>query len=328
MRKPPERIIISRTDSIGDVALTLALAGGIKNLFPEAFVIFLGRTYTKSVVECCHFVDQFANWDEVEELSIALQIHFLRALNADCIIHAFPEKQVCHAALKSEIPVRIATAGRFHTWFTCTHRIFFSRKKSELHESQLNFYLLKPLGQKSIPDLDTVFSWSGWKPCSCPERYDDLFIKKGKKVILHPKSKGSAPDWDLAHFRELVGLLPKEEYTFFLTGTEAEGTSFGNQFSEFTNVINLCGQLNLSELIGFISRCDAMVAASTGPLHLAGLCGIEAIGLFSPKPPVHPGRWRPIGPKALVLVSSGHPAKGAGLDISPIDLARKLALRQ
>lgn len=328
MRNAPERIIISRTDSIGDVALTLAMAGGIKHLFPDAFVIFLGRSYTKSVIECCRFVDQFANWDEVKDSAMDRQIDFFRALKADCIVHAFPDKQVCRAAWRSAIPVRIATAGRMFSWLTCTHRVFFSRKNSELHESQLNFYLLKPLGQKGIPDLDSVFAWSGWNPPVFPQRYNNLISNDRIKVILHPKSKGSAPEWSIAHFKELVSLLPNEEYTFFLTGTAAEGASVDGQFGEFGNVINLCGQLNLSELIGFVSRCNAMVAASTGPLHLAGLCGINAVGLYSPQPPVHPGRWRPIGPRAVILVSPSHPREGLYLDISPSEVAQKLELRQ
>jgi ADP-heptose:LPS heptosyltransferase len=48
---------------------------------------------------------------------------------------------------------------------------------------------------------------------------------------------------------------------------------------------------------------DTLVACSTGPLHLAGILGKNAIGLFSPKRPIHPGRWKPLGLKTSILVN-------------------------
>ena len=45
-----------------------------------------------------------------------------------------------------------------------------------------------------------------------------------------------------------------------------------------------------------------MIAASTGPLHIAAALGKKAIGLFAPMRPIHPGRWKPIGKQANYLV--------------------------
>jgi hypothetical protein len=41
------RIILCRTDRIGDVILTLPMAGVLKEKFPGCTVIFLGRNYFK-----------------------------------------------------------------------------------------------------------------------------------------------------------------------------------------------------------------------------------------------------------------------------------------
>jgi ADP-heptose:LPS heptosyltransferase len=51
-----------------------------------------------------------------------------------------------------------------------------------------------------------------------------------------------------------------------------------------------------------ISKSYALVACSTGPYHIAGLCGIKAIGLFSARKPIHPGRWKALGKNAVALV--------------------------
>ena len=61
-------------------------------------------------------------------------------------------------------------------------------------------------------------------------------------------------------------------------------------------------KLNLNQLICLISSCEALVACSTGPYHIAGISGIKAIGLFSPRKPIHPGRWKALGDKSVALV--------------------------
>ena len=45
-----------------------------------------------------------------------------------------------------------------------------------------------------------------------------------------------------------------------------------------------------------------MVAASTGPLHIAAALGKYVIGIYPPIKPMHPGRWAPIGKNASYLV--------------------------
>jgi ADP-heptose:LPS heptosyltransferase len=73
--------------------------------------------------------------------------------------------------------------------------------------------------------------------------------------------------------------------------------------------MDLTGRLDLAQLIALLARVDGLVAASTGPLHLAAGVGTHALGLYSPTPPVHPGRWAPLGPRAEFIAA---PASCAG----------------
>ena len=70
-----------------------------------------------------------------------------------------------------------------------------------------------------------------------------------------------------------------------------------------SEVTNLCGKLSLAQLIAFIGRVDALVAASTGPLHIAAALGIKTIGLYSARRPLFPQRWGPVGKNAFALVA-------------------------
>lgn len=315
--KVSKHIIISRTDSIGDVMLTLPICGVLKKHFPEIKITFLGRSYTEAIIKSCSHVDQFINWDSPSKESLEKQIEQFKAIGADTIIHVFPDKEVVTLAKKTGIPNRIGTGRRWHTLMNCNHPVFFSRKNSDLHESQLNIKLLQPLGITDIPTLAEMPALYGFHANGIvPEKLLSILNNGKKNIILHPLSKGSAVNWSMSKFQELATLLDENKFNVFVSGTQAEGEKIRTSFSfEKANVHDITGMLNLNEFIAFISRCDALVAASTGPLHIASALGLKAIGLYSPKRPIHPGRWAPIGKNAKFIVASSHPEQGE-LEIS------------
>jgi ADP-heptose:LPS heptosyltransferase len=69
-----------------------------------------------------------------------------------------------------------------------------------------------------------------------------------------------------------------------------------------SDVNDITGKMSLSEFMAFINLCDGLLACSTGPLHIAAALGKDALGIYSPMRPVHPGRWAPLGNKAKVFV--------------------------
>jgi heptosyltransferase III len=315
--KVSKHIIISRTDSIGDVMLTLPICGVLKKHFPEIKITFLGRSYTEAIIKSCSHVDQFINWDSLSKENSETQIAQFKAIGADTIIHVFPDKEVVTLAKKAGIPNRIATGRRWHTLMSCNHPVFFTRKNSDLHESQLNIKLLQPLGITDIPTLAEIPDLYGFHANgTVPEKLLSILNNGKKNIILHPLSKGSAVNWSMSKFQELANLLEENKFNVFVSGTQAEGDKISTSFSfEKANVHDITGMLNLNEFIAFINRCDALVAASTGPLHIASALGLKAIGLYSPKRPIHPGRWAPIGKNAQYLVAPTHPEQGE-LEIS------------
>jgi heptosyltransferase-3 len=299
------RIIISRTDSIGDVMLTLPMCVWLKKNIPDATLIFLGRGYTQAIVACFSVVDQFIDWKLIENLPTSQRSEALKELKADAIIHVFPNKEIAALARKARIPMKIGTSHRSFHLLSCSHRLNFSRKNSALHESQLNFELLKPLGLTAIPSMEEVMSMtSAFKVerCALPDNLAGLLEKNNKTVVLHPKSQGSALEWPLESYLKLANELVAKGYTVYFTGTEQEGDLFRSSLPINDNIIDLTGKLSLKELIYFISQVKNLVACSTGPLHIAGFLGVRAIGLFSPRKPIHPGRWQPIGTNVRVLV--------------------------
>jgi len=304
-----KRILISRTDSIGDVMLTLPMCVWLKDHFIDAELIYLGKGYTRPVVDCFSVIDRFVDWAEIQELPTAEKMSFFHELKADAIIHVFPNKDIASLAKKVKIPLRIGTSHRSFHLLTCNQRVGFSRKNSDLHEAQLNFELLRPLGLKQIPTLEEITeSLHAFRvpKVEIPESLNALLNANEKTVILHPKSQGSALEWPVASYVSLAQKLTHKGYTVFFTGTEKEGSLFRHELPENPSIVDLTGKMDLSQLIVFISRCKNLVACSTGPLHIAGFGGIRTIGLFSPRKPIHPGRWAALGRNVRILVKDEH----------------------
>ncbi|MDP4188726.1 MAG: glycosyltransferase family 9 protein [Bacteroidota bacterium] len=296
--------IISRTDNIGDVILTLPMAGILKKYYPDCRIVFLGKTYTKPIVETSEFIDSFLDWDQLKSMEYARQVETFKKLKADVIVHVFPRKEIAKLACDARIPLRIGTSHRPYNWFFCNENVHFSRKKSDLHEAQLNTILLRQLIPETpvpLSEIPAYFGTTKIKPLN--SELSDLLSPSLTNVILHPKTNKSAREWGLDNFAKLIKLLSAEKFRIFITGTQAEGA----QMHEFLvanreRVVDLTGQLSLSELISFISEADVLVAASTGPLHIAAALGKCAVGLYAPMHPIDPQRWAPLGQHASYLV--------------------------
>jgi ADP-heptose:LPS heptosyltransferase len=296
------QIIISRTDNIGDVVLSLPLAGFLKRQMPAAKLYFIGKSYTRPVIESSQYIDQFLDRETVLQ-----NPSVLTNIGADAIIYIFPDKEVARAGKNAGIPVRVGTSHRFFHWLNCNKLVNLSRKNSDLHEAQLNFKLLHPLGIEYVPELADIPALYGMqaKQLPLPEEIESRLHKEKFILILHPKSKGSAREWPMENYLALARQLSPEEYQIFVTGTEAEGALIKKQQPDIfslPHVSDATGKLSLEQLIKLIGRTDGLIACSTGPLHIAAALGKHALGIYPPIRPMHPGRWAPLGTKAEVLV--------------------------
>jgi heptosyltransferase-3 len=293
-----KRIVISRTDNLGDVILTLPLLGYLKSEIPDIQIFFVGKKYTEPVINQCIFVDQFLDHEEIRQ-----NPELLTSLRADSILFVYPDRQLASIAKKSGIRHRVATSHRWYNWLYCNYIVDFSRLRSNLHESQLNFKLLTPFKLGWDVDLTDMSSFYGLQ--AKKRDFSNLLSHHQFNLIIHPKSKGSAKEWGLGNFNQLINTLPADRFNIFITGLKEEGDIIQEELPDLfqhQNVTNLTGQMDLDEMVSFVGSADGLLACSTGVLHLASALGKYALGIYSPMKPIHPGRWRPIGPHAHYLV--------------------------
>src|SRR3569623_1521976 len=89
-----KHILVSRTDNIGDVVLTLPLLGILKKQYPQVKISFLARDYVHELIKNCVHVDEFVSWDALSHMSNPDAITFLKSKKIDAVIHVFPKKEI------------------------------------------------------------------------------------------------------------------------------------------------------------------------------------------------------------------------------------------
>ena len=298
-----KHIAISRVDSIGDVLLTLPITAWLKEQFPSCHITFICKNYTAPIVKYYAAIDDIVKVDDLFTLPKKEQADAIESLGIDAVVHVFPKKELAKVFKRAKVPARIGTSHRIFHLSTCNIRPNFTRKKSPLHESQLNFELLRPFGLTEIPSFEQVNKYTSSfsiEKQELPEEFEALLPKK--YVVLHPKSQGSAREWPIEKYAQLAVMLIGKGYEVVSTGTEPEGQQFRNLIPDNDKCHDSTGKLSIDQLIWLIKNAAALVACSTGPLHIAGFLDTKAIGLFSPRIPIHPGRWKPLGQHSTALV--------------------------
>lgn len=321
----PNNIILSRTDGIGDMVLMLPMAGILKKKYPQLTIAVLGKAYTRALVAACSNVDEF-----IDEADFFTKQIMVGGLPPQCIIHVRTNRAVAIRAKALQIPMRIGTSSRLYHWLSCNKLLRLGRKNSTLHEAQLNIKLLSPLGittQYSIAELALLFGLTNIEPLA--PQYEKIIDKNKYNLIVHAKSQGSSREWPMQHFVSFINLLPEAEYNIILSGVEKEQPYVKKIIQGLQRrVINITGQVPLQQFISIIQNSDGLLANATGPVHVAAALGIQAMGLYPPIVPLHPGRWSPIGQHVKVFVSptickhcvSNNPVCACMLAIAPTEV--------
>jgi lipopolysaccharide heptosyltransferase II len=118
--------------------------------------------------------------------------------------------------------------------------------------------------------------------------------QNSKLILLQPGARWNNKRWPVDYFSQLVSLLAKKfpEARFAILGGNDDKT-LGEIIARAVpkNVLNLCGQTSLPEMIEIIRLCDLMITNDSGPMHAAAALGKPLVALFGPTEPRRTGPY-------------------------------------
>ncbi|MBN2031473.1 lipopolysaccharide heptosyltransferase II [bacterium] len=303
--KEIHRMLVIRTDRIGDVVLSLPVITALRRKYPQAHIAMLVHPDVRPIVENLADLNQVLV-DEQDEGGIRSLFQLIRNIRReyfDAALLLHPTLRLACAIALARVPIRIGTGYRFYS-LLFNRRVYQHRKDSRYHEAEYNLKLAEEVGA----DVTQVDFGLSILP-SATQRVNQLLkehsvFSKKPLVILHPGSRGSALEWPWSHFAELANRLIKESNAqIAVTGDEHEHEKVKQIIGKNSEkILNLAGRFDLKELTALLKRADLVIANSTGPLHIAAAVGTEVIGLYPPVTSMSARRWGPYNRPSSVLV--------------------------
>ncbi|HVM33406.1 MAG TPA: glycosyltransferase family 9 protein [bacterium] len=307
MTSAPRHILVSRTDKIGDLLLSLPVFETLKTAFPQTKITALVSPYARDIVQGHPCVDA-VELVEPGEGFFQLQKR-LREMAPDVFLALYPRPKLALAAWAARIPLRVGTAFRWYA-LAFNKKIRVHRSLCDRHEADYNLDLARALGLERVADK-ILF------PVAESDRRfaDDLLKEKGigpsePFVAVHPGHKGSALNWSPERYaRAIQGLLAQGRRVVVTAGPDetaliAKVQGFLGPAGKNKPVL-LIGECTLKQLAAVYARADVFLSGSTGTMHLAAAVGTPTVALFCPIPATTPKRWGPWGNRATVLLPEG-----------------------
>lgn len=308
----PKRVLITCPHNLGDLVAKIPALRLLKEHYPKCELWIMVRPYIMDLAKSLNLFDEVLDFESFFNRASEAIVKDLKSFQIDTLVHllSVAAKQgpdVVAFANEAKIPYRIGNYKRSRaTLFKTknmglTHNLRVDRIIKDKHEFEWNLLFLQFFGidtSLSIDQMDPYLNTSiEIQPTINQYLKPDRF-----NLIIHPGSNGNAKEWPEQSYIELIKSLDTNKFNILLTGSQSEAYRFHKLGKQ--HVTNLMGKLSLKELLSLIEKSDGIIAASTGPLHLASLFSKKTLGLFAFQENIGPKVWAPVGKNAGYLQSS------------------------
>ena len=287
------KILIVRTDRLGDMLLTLPMASAIKQRIPGAHITMMIREYTLPIVKMCPDVDEILTVDTAwSSFRLAKE---MRTTNADVVFLPSPRTKLAFAVLFSGISKRVGTGYRWYS-FCFNKKTYDHRKTAEHNEAEYNVRMLSTIGITNATTPLPKLQLSAKNEIAEPY------------AVLHLLTGGSSPAWNTDGFITIASWLGRaKNLPIVLTGEKKDSEFFftvtAKMKLEGVNV-HIQDQLRLEELASTLRDATCVVAGATGPGHLAAALGTPTVGLFPLATSISKERWGFRGKRVVNIAPS------------------------
>jgi heptosyltransferase-2 len=291
----PRSILILRFSSLGDIILTTPLLDALNKNWPDAAVFLAVKkryaglfTHDPRLARVLAFDDTHAHrgW-----AGFWRYIKAARQQRFDIVIDV-------HATLRSRLVGFFLRKGQLvrykkDTW---QRRRMVRTKERDGSRHTVDKYLAVlpvlglPPAHVRVPALIIPAEQQHWAMEFLRNQ-----LTKGKLVGINAGARWPTKNWGAERQRALAGrLLPDHDVIIF--GDKPEVAEWPALPAA---IINTVGKLTLEQLAALLQKCDVLVTADSGPMHMATAVGVPVVALFGP---THPCLgFAPLGGRDVVV---------------------------
>ncbi|MBE0427085.1 MAG: lipopolysaccharide heptosyltransferase I [Nitrospirae bacterium] len=287
--KNPEKILIVKPSSLGDVVHSLPFLNAIKTCFPQSEIHWVIAKGLEGLLEGHPMIDKLwiirkDEWKKIKNVretvgEIKTLFRNLKKEKFDIVIDL-------QGLLRSGV-ITSATGSAVRAGF------------SEAREGSRLFYTQKVEGGKNIHAVDRYLKIAEFLGCDTSDiRFPlPLFKKESFPTFLHsedyavfvPGARWKTKKWPPESFGKLSSLLPVRT---IITGSKSD-INVANEIVDLSNgkAISIAGKTELKELIEVMRGARFTVSNDSGPMHIAAALGVTVFALFGPTDPVRTGPY-------------------------------------
>lgn len=301
----PRKILIVRTDRIGDVILSTPVIKNLRESFPQSYIAFMCRPYTKDILEGNPYLDELIIYDKYGRhrswlKSIGFSL-YLRRKKFDWAIILHPTNRVHLITFFAGIPFRVGWDKKMG--FLLTKRIPHIKDEGTKHELEYTLDILEAIGLKIysqevfIPVYESGEEW-------VEEFFKEYNLDTNKDRVVGLGIGASCPSkiWPSSYFASLARLLKDRLGGEILVIAKEEEKMLTQEFqAKFgPDFINLTGILDLRQIFSLFRRLSLFIGNDSGLIHIAWALKIPVISIFGRNDPgLSPQRWKPLGEKSF-----------------------------
>jgi heptosyltransferase-2 len=302
---PPEKILVIRFSSLGDIVLTTPVIKSLKRKFPRSQIFFLTKSQYHDLLENDPDIFSLIKLDPKEKhkgISGFLKlVEELKTLNFDLVVdlHANLRSFLIRHLLKTKLKIKYDK--RWLARLLLVHFKFIHVKSIHTVDSYLK--ALKKIGVNSSQKDTEIFL-----DRESENFLKDFLIEKDIQnddivVGIHPGARWENKRWNEEKFTRVCRILnqkPKVKIILFGDRNDQElieGISSQALNRKLFKAVNL----PLNKFMSLIKRCDCFVTNDSGPMHIASALGVPVVAIFGP---THTKLgFSPLGPESIVLTA-------------------------
>jgi heptosyltransferase I len=292
MTTAPQRILIIKPSSLGDVVHALPVLHLLRRRWPDAKISWLVAPYCSGLLEGHPDLDEVIIFDRRrfgtawKNPSAGLDLisfkRDLRRRGFDCVIDLQGLFRSGWLAWQTRAPLRIGFANaREWAWMFYTQRIPIATM--EQHAVDRYLKVATALGCPHEPPEFHFALTDGDRAATAA-----MAGNAEPYAVLLPGANWQTKRWDVEKFAALIEPLRQR---FGLRSIVAGGPDVLDLARQIDGALNLAGKTNLPQLVALLERASLVIANDSGPMHIAAALGTPLVTIFGPTNPIRTGPY-------------------------------------
>ncbi len=302
-----KKILITRTDRIGDVVLSLPAIKAARAAFPDAYIAVMVQPRIDDLLKGNPYINEIIVYDKNKAHKGVFKnrgfIKWLKSKRFDTVLILHSTKRINLLCFLAGIPVRIGYA-RGKADFLLTDKMEYTKKSGEKHEAEYSLDILRHIGIQ--PEFSDPFIYVMEEDEKKADKLlKGLGIGPGEKfVILHPGASCISKMWPLESFAKAGDKLIENLKLKVMINLAPDQAGLGEKVIGMMShkPVFFCGATTLGELAAMFKRASLVISNDSGPAHVAAGVNTTVISIFGRNQKgLGPVRWRPLGDRAIAI---------------------------